>query len=89
MASGELVVGKLRINKRNYEDAFVTDPSHGGQHADIYIGGMRERNRALHNDLVAVKLKLKREWKVLDEHREQLVQLVQAFQLANQIKSTQ
>ncbi|CAO3653271.1 unnamed protein product [Cunninghamella echinulata] len=45
--------GVLRINKRNRADSFVT--SDGLEH-DIYIEGLRDRNRALEGDLVAVRL---------------------------------
>lgn len=45
--------GVLRINKRNRADSFVT--SDELEH-DIYIEGLRDRNRALEGDLVAVRL---------------------------------
>ncbi|CAO3650181.1 unnamed protein product [Cunninghamella blakesleeana] len=45
--------GLLRINKRNRSDSFVT--SDELEH-DIYIEGLRDRNRALEGDLVAVRL---------------------------------
>lgn len=45
--------GLLRINKRNRSDGFVT--SDQLEH-DIYIEGLRDRNRALDGDLVAVRL---------------------------------
>lgn len=59
---GEFIEGALRINPRNYEDAYISDPD--GQ-MDIYIGGMRDRNRALNGDVVVVQVKPKQEWKVL------------------------
>lgn len=59
---GEFIEGALRINPRNYEDAYINDPD--GQ-MDIYIGGMRDRNRALNGDVVVVQVKPKQEWKVL------------------------
>jgi protein SSD1 len=53
LAAGKLVVGVLRVNKRNRSDAYVaTDVLD----ADIYICGSKDRNRALEGDMVAVEL---------------------------------
>lgn len=53
LAAGKLVVGVLRVNKRNRSDAYVaTDVLE----ADIYICGSKDRNRALEGDIVAVEL---------------------------------
>ncbi|KAL6935250.1 hypothetical protein ACO0R3_001224 [Hanseniaspora guilliermondii] len=51
---GRLVVGTLRVNKKNRSDAWVS--TDGILDADIYICGSKDRNRALENDLVAVEL---------------------------------
>lgn len=59
---GEFIEGALRINPRNYEDAYVNSPD--GK-MDIYIGGMQNRNRALNGDSVVVQINPKQEWKVL------------------------
>ncbi|CAL1301213.1 unnamed protein product [Larinioides sclopetarius] len=59
---GEFIEGALRINPRNYEDAYVNSPD--GK-MDIYIGGMQDRNRALAGDIVVVQINPKQEWKVL------------------------
>ncbi|XP_035214589.1 DIS3-like exonuclease 2 [Stegodyphus dumicola] len=59
---GEFIEGALRINPRNYEDAYVNAPD--GK-MDIYIGGMKDRNRALNGDIVVVQINPKQEWKVL------------------------
>lgn len=51
--AGKLVVGVLRVNKKNRSDAYVaTDVLE----ADIYICGSKDRNRALEGDIVAVEL---------------------------------
>jgi len=51
--AGKLVVGFLRVNKKNRSDAYVaTDVLE----ADIYICGSKDRNRALEGDIVAVEL---------------------------------
>lgn len=53
LAAGKLVVGVLRVNKRNRSDAYVaTDVLD----ADIYICGSKDRNRALEGDIVAIEL---------------------------------
>lgn len=49
---GELYQGIIRFSK-NRQDAYVTADN---LDSDIYIGGFRDRNRALHGDFVAVKL---------------------------------
>ncbi|KAI8089831.1 uncharacterized protein BX664DRAFT_261916 [Halteromyces radiatus] len=48
-----LYQGILRINKRNRSDGYVT--SDDLEH-DIYIHGVRDRNRALEGDMVAIRL---------------------------------
>ncbi|ORX38254.1 hypothetical protein BD324DRAFT_649631 [Kockovaella imperatae] len=53
LSAGKLVVGVLRVNKKNRSDAYVaTDVLE----ADIYICGSKDRNRALEGDIVAVEL---------------------------------
>ncbi|GAA5823880.1 hypothetical protein JCM3770_000201 [Rhodotorula araucariae] len=53
LATGKLVIGTLRVNKRNRSDAYVaTDVLE----SDIYICGSKDRNRALEGDVVAVEL---------------------------------
>lgn len=51
---GRLVVGTLRVNKKNRSDAYVS--TDGLLDADIFICGSKDRNRALEGDLVAVEL---------------------------------
>ncbi|WFD28156.1 Translational repressor [Malassezia nana] len=53
LLAGKLVVGVLRINKRNRSDAWVSTEVLGH---DIFISGSKDRNRALEGDLVAVEL---------------------------------
>ncbi|BGP18275.1 hypothetical protein JCM10213_007906 [Rhodosporidiobolus nylandii] len=53
LQAGKLVIGTLRVNKRNRSDAYVaTDVLE----SDIYICGSKDRNRALEGDIVAVEL---------------------------------
>jgi protein SSD1 len=53
LQAGKLVVGILRVNKKNRSDAYVaTDVLE----ADIYICGSKDRNRALEGDIVAIEL---------------------------------
>lgn len=51
---GRLVIGTLRVNKKNRSDAYVS--TDGLLDADIFICGSKDRNRALEGDLVAVEL---------------------------------
>ncbi|WFC97020.1 Translational repressor [Malassezia brasiliensis] len=53
LLAGKLVVGVLRVNKRNRSDAWVTTEV---LEQDIFISGSKDRNRALEGDLVAVEL---------------------------------
>jgi protein SSD1 len=53
LSAGKLVVGILRVNKRNRSDAYVATEV---LDADIYICGSKDRNRALEGDIVAVEL---------------------------------
>ena len=49
---------------------FTHSIKNGG--GDIYICGIKERNRALNNDIVAVRLKEKYTWKILDQFKNQV-----------------
>ncbi|OBZ70440.1 hypothetical protein A0H81_10049 [Grifola frondosa] len=53
LVAGKLVMGILRVNKRNRSDAYVATEV---LDADIYICGSKNRNRALEGDIVAVEL---------------------------------
>ena len=53
LLTGKLVVGILRVNKRNRSDAWVS--TEVLEH-DIFISGSKDRNRALEGDIVAVEL---------------------------------
>ncbi|KAI0221721.1 DIS3-like exonuclease 2 [Lamellibrachia satsuma] len=62
LKQGTLIQGQLRINPKNYEDAYVPHPD---MKSDVYIAGTVGRNRALNADVVVVQLSPKDEWKVL------------------------
>ncbi|ORZ21103.1 hypothetical protein BCR42DRAFT_321271 [Absidia repens] len=51
--NGTLYQGILRINRRTRTDSYVTSDD---LEYDIYIQGLRDRNRALEGDMVAVRL---------------------------------
>ncbi|KAI1301313.1 DIS3-like exonuclease 2 [Halotydeus destructor] len=61
LKKGEIVEGLLRINPRNFEDAYINSPDEA---TDICISSANDRNRALNGDRVAVKLKPTSEWRV-------------------------
>jgi protein SSD1 len=52
LVDGSLYQGIMRFS-RNRTDAYVTSES---LDFDIYVGGLSDRNRALHGDLVAIQL---------------------------------
>nr|CAD7196288.1 unnamed protein product [Timema douglasi] len=55
-----LVKGVLRINQKNYKEAYINAPDKG---TDILIEGLHDRNRALEGDEVVVRIKPAIEWK--------------------------
>ncbi|XP_046571532.1 LOW QUALITY PROTEIN: DIS3-like exonuclease 2 [Haliotis rubra] len=58
---GTLIEGPIRVNQKNYSEAYVPLPDGT---ADIYISGLHNRNRALNGDIVAVQLLDEQDWKV-------------------------
>lgn len=50
---GKVVKGVIRINPKNFEEAYIDSPDGG---ADIFLDGVHARNRALHGDVVAVQI---------------------------------
>ncbi|VDN87087.1 unnamed protein product [Brugia pahangi] len=65
IANGDLIKGILRVNQRNYEESFVDNPM-GDEQQDILILGVHDRNRALHGDIVVVRIKDRNCWVVRD-----------------------
>ncbi|XP_023323044.1 uncharacterized protein LOC111697324 [Eurytemora carolleeae] len=61
---GALLEGTLRINPKSYEDGFVCAPD---STSDIYIRGIRDRNRALQGDSVIIEVNPLNMWNVLNE----------------------
>jgi len=59
--ASEGIIGSIRINPKNYCDAFVTNPQGG---PDIYINGSRSRGSALEGDIVRVQLNPVAQWKL-------------------------
>lgn len=55
-----VVKGFLRINQRNYREAYINNPD-GTK--DILIDGVRDRNRALEGDEVVVQILPQSQWK--------------------------
>lgn len=53
---GVLLSGIIRINQKNFKEAYITAPDKG---LDIFIEGLRDRNRALEGDEVFFMLKPK------------------------------
>ena len=57
--------GILRINQRSYEDAYIDNPD-GDDQLDILILGLKNRNRALHGDMVVCRINKRSDWVVRD-----------------------
>ena len=51
------------MNPRNFEDAYIPHPD---GISDIYINGIKNRNRALNGDIVVVEILQRQDWKVSD-----------------------
>lgn len=62
---GELIQGVLRINQRNFQEAYITSDA-GGR--DILMDGVAARNRALPGDVVVIKILPKEKWKRYNQH---------------------
>lgn len=59
------VQGALRVNQRNYEESYIDNPE-GDDQLDLLILGIHDRNRALHGDVVVVRVKDRENWVVRD-----------------------
>lgn len=59
----------MRVNQRNYDEAYIDNPE-GDDQMGILIRGLRDRNRALHGDVVVVRLKDRSQWVVRDSLHE-------------------
>ncbi|VDM33852.1 unnamed protein product [Hydatigera taeniaeformis] len=70
LSSGALLIGQLRINPKNYVDAYINHPKGD---ADVFIPGTRARNRSLNGDLVVVCLEPVKNWRVYDAFLSQKV----------------
>lgn len=86
LKENKLLKSKLRINQRNYKDAYLTDIDDKTQ-PDIYIDNIRDRNRALNGDIVAVYIKEKYNWKIIEEYKLQVIRILNDF-ISNNIIST-
>lgn len=71
LTENKLIKQKLRINQKNFEDAFISDPN--DTNCDIYIEGVIDRNRALNGDVVMVKLKEMFYWKIVDNSKNKVL----------------
>ncbi|KAI6191375.1 DIS3-like exonuclease 2 [Aphelenchoides bicaudatus] len=74
LESGLLVEGALRVNQKNYEEAYVSNPE-GDQFPDILVLGLQDRNRAFMDDIVVVKLNDREQWTVRNSVIDSLDQL--------------
>ena len=60
LKKGELFRGEFRVNKKRFlQEAYVTVEG-GVFNKDIFIEGMKNRNRAMHGDIVAIKIQKKK-----------------------------
>lgn len=59
LADKTLIESEIRINQKNYKEAYVSD---WGDGQDIVIIGLKDRNRSLDGDIVVVKVKDKADW---------------------------
>lgn len=61
----QVVVGRLRVNKKNYEDCYI--PGKPRFQRDINVPSMAARNRAFDRDIVAVELLPRYLWRIMDK----------------------
>eukprot|EP00123_Amoebidium_parasiticum_P017821 comp23998_c0_seq1/m.42718 comp23998_c0_seq1/g.42718 ORF comp23998_c0_seq1/g.42718 comp23998_c0_seq1/m.42718 type:complete len:941 (-) comp23998_c0_seq1:35-2857(-) len=62
LANGTLTRGKIRINQANYQEAFAAVDIFD---RDVFLETMRDRNRALNGDRVAILVNPKDKWRIL------------------------
>ena len=55
--------GVFRVNPRNYEECYVSNPD-GGDELDILIYGNVARNRAFQGDVVVLRIRDRANWAV-------------------------
>lgn len=56
-----MIQGSLRVNQRNFEESYIDNPE-GNDQMDLLIYGLQDRNRALHGDVVVVRIKQRNQW---------------------------
>ncbi|XP_063232879.1 DIS3-like exonuclease 2 isoform X2 [Bacillus rossius redtenbacheri] len=71
--NGCLLEGVIRINQRNFKEAYINSPDKG---QDILIDGIRDRNRALEGDEVIVRLKSSDQWRVQGSDTQKTAEVV-------------
>lgn len=59
-----LIVGQIRVNPKDYQECYVPHPD---GHSDVFICGMKNRNRSLNGDIVVVLLDNQSKWRVNKE----------------------
>jgi hypothetical protein len=72
---------KLTFFNFNFNFSFLSPEQNGG--TDIYIKGLRDRNRALNNDIVVIKLKEKYTWKLVEAFKSQAVIAIKEYENEN------
>lgn len=77
LAANILIEGSIRINQKKFMKAYVKSPDNC---QDILIEGMRNRNRALEGDEVAVKLNPESEWRVQGSEKQKTGKVVYIFE---------
>lgn len=65
VAKGQLYKGTLHVNRRSFEESFLIN-ANGDLQEDLLIFGLHDRNRALHGDVVVVRIKDRENWMVRD-----------------------
>ncbi|KDR19486.1 DIS3-like exonuclease 2 isoform X2 [Zootermopsis nevadensis] len=81
LTENTLIKGAIRINQRNYKEAYVSSPDND---QDIMIEGMRNRNRALEGDEVVLRLNSESEWKVQDSKTQKTGKVVYILEKVHQ-----
>ncbi|PAV82623.1 hypothetical protein WR25_26705 [Diploscapter pachys] len=63
LETGQFLKGVFRVNPRNYEECYVSNPD-GGDELDILIYGNVARNRAFQGDVVVLRIRDRANWAV-------------------------
>eukprot|EP01135_Chromosphaera_perkinsii_P000027 Nk52_evm6s16 gene=Nk52_evmTU6s16 len=77
LKDGSLKEGVIRLSNKSFNSAFVPIAD---LKRDVFINGMKDRNRALHGDTVIVEVFPRKEWRVLKQDMDREIDVMEALE---------